>query len=112
MSGESVIRTVCGTCGEVIVDGADRISCSNEECGNRTCLICFRKLLAVMFGHPVLYYPLKCGICQGTFDENLFLQILIKEDLYEKYIACIFPFFWAKDCLHDNEVLLQCKDFG
>ena len=64
-----------------------------------------------MFGHPVVWYPLKCVLCQGKLDENIFLQILIKEDLYEKYIACVFPLFWAKDCLNDNEVLVQCKDF-
>lgn len=107
---EQPVQTTCGTCGEVLVDGDSRLLCPNEECHHRTCLPCFRKMLAVMFGQPAFNYPLKCGKCLQQFDEGAFLELIIKEDLYEKYIACLFPLFWRNDCLQDNEVLLQCKN--
>lgn len=108
---EAIVQAVCGTCGEVIADGDERASCAVEKCGHLTCVTCFRKLLAVMFGQPALYYPLKCVSCGEPLDEHRFLPILTKENLYEKYIACLFSLFWAKDCVHENEVLIQCKNF-
>jgi len=106
---ESTSETTCGICQASIADDDTKLICTHEQCGKLTCLSCIKKMIEVMLSQPTLKYSFTCGICSHIFDEIFFLELIIKQGYYEKYIACIFPLYWAKDCLEQNEILAQCK---
>lgn len=108
---ESSSKQICGICEAIIASDDPKLICTSEQCGKLTCLSCIKKMIEVMFGQPALNYPLKCGGCSEIFDQTVFLEYIINQGQYEKYLACIFPLYWAKDCLKENEVLAQCKNF-
>lgn len=99
----------CGICEEAINDTDAKLICTNKKCGKLTCNVCIHKMFEVMFSQPALNYPLLCGACQNAFDVKEVDQILVKQDRYEQFIACVLPLFWSKDCLQENEKLAQCK---
>jgi hypothetical protein len=107
---ESTPGSVCGICQTIIADDAIGLVCKCEACGKLTCLTCVKRMIDVMFGEPTFNYPFKCGSCSELLDETFFLEYIIKEGQYEKYIACLFPLYWTKYCLQQNEVLAQCKN--
>jgi hypothetical protein len=106
-SQEITIMT-CGTCEATINDGDTKLICMNKKCGKLTCDTCINLMFDVMFGEPALNYPLTCGACQHEFDIAQIDQILIKQERYGQFIACVLPLFWSKDCLTENERLAQC----
>jgi hypothetical protein len=98
----------CGTCDATINDDDTKLICTNKNCGKLTCNACINLMFEMMFGQPVLNYPLLCGACQRSFDLEKIDQILVKQERYEQFIACVLPLFWSKDCLEGNEKLAQC----
>jgi hypothetical protein len=106
---ESIPVPTCGICEAIIADDDTRLVCSHKSCGKLTCLSCIEKMIKFMFCQPALNYSFKCGACSGIFDQNLFDEVIVKQNQYEKYIACILPLYWAKDCLEQNETLAPCK---
>ena len=100
---------VCAICEKSITDNEMKLICTNEQCGKLLCVLCIKKTIQSMFGQPALNYPLKCSICSHIFDQTILLEFMSMHDQYEKFIACIFPLYWAKDCLNENETLAQCK---
>jgi hypothetical protein len=108
-SQETTIIITCGICEATIADGDSKVICTLEQCSKQTCLSCIKKMIEVMFGQPALNYPLKCGACSQVFDERVLDEIIIEQGQYEKYVACILPLYWLKDCLEENEKLVQCK---
>ena len=109
---ESTSATVCAICEMALADEDKRLICPSEACGKLTCLSCIQRMIDVMFGQPAFNYPFKCGACTVPLDQSFFLEFSIERGLYEKYLACLFPLFWSKDCLEENEVLAQCKNFS
>jgi hypothetical protein len=103
--------SLCGICETAIADDNIGLVCKCEACDKLTCLTCVKKMIDVMFGEPTLHYPFHCGLCSELLDESFFLEYMIKQGQYEKYIACLFPLFWSKYCLEENEVLAQCKNY-
>ncbi|CAF1525457.1 unnamed protein product [Rotaria sordida] len=99
----------CGICGTIIADDDIKLICTYETCGKRTCLSCIKKMIEIMFSQPTLNYPFKCGACLQLLDQRIIYEIIVKQGQYEKYIACIFPLYWVKNCLEQNEILVQCK---
>jgi hypothetical protein len=108
VSAQKSITITCGTCEATINDDDTKLMCKNKRCGKMTCNTCINLMFEVMFGQPVLNYPLLCGACQHPFDIIDIDQILIKQKRYEQFIACVLPLFWSKDCLEENEKLAQC----
>lgn len=106
---EFIPKPVCRMCETVIADDDIKLICTNDQCNTVTCSSCIKKMIDVMYGQPTLNYPFKCSVCSHVFDQAFFLEFIIKHEQYEKYIACIFPLYWTKDCLEENEVLVQCK---
>ncbi len=106
---ESSSKQICGICEAIIASDDPKLICTSEQCGKLTCLSCIKKMIEVMLSQPTLKYSFTCGICSHIFDQTFFLELIIKQGYYEKYIACIFPLYWAKDCLEQNEILAQCK---
>jgi hypothetical protein len=100
--------TTCGICEATINNNDTKLICTNIKCGKLTCNACINLMFEVMFGQPVLNYPLSCGACQRSFDLKEIDQILVKQERYEQFIACVLPLFWSKDCLQENEKLAQC----
>ncbi|CAF2934707.1 unnamed protein product [Rotaria sp. Silwood2] len=98
----------CGICEAIVVDDDTKVICTYEPCSKLTCLSCIQKMIEVMFSQPTLNYPFKCGSCLQIVDQRIIHEIIVKQRQYEKYIACIFPLYWAKDCLDQNEILAQC----
>jgi hypothetical protein len=80
----------CGTCDAVINDDDTKLICTNKQCGTVTCNTCIKLMLKVMFGQPLLNYPLSCGACQQSFDIIQIEQILAKQERYEQFIACMY----------------------
>lgn len=106
---ESKSAVICDICEDAITDDKSRLVCPNKSCGKLTCLSCIKKMIDIMFGQPTLNYPFKCGVCSQISDQCFFDDIIVKLDQYDKFIACILPLYWAKDCLEQNEKLAQCK---
>ncbi|CAF4374278.1 unnamed protein product, partial [Rotaria sp. Silwood2] len=98
----------CSTCEAIINDGDTKLTCTNKKCSKFTCNACINLMFEIMFGQPALNYPLLCGACQNSFDIIQVDQILVKQERYEQFIACVLPLFWSKDCLEENERLAQC----
>jgi hypothetical protein len=107
-SPQKVPIITCGICEETINDDDTKLICTNQRCGKTTCNKCINGMFAVMFGQPALTYPLLCGACQRPFNITDIDQILVKQERYEQFIACVLPLFWSKDCLEENEKLAQC----
>ncbi|CAF0913819.1 unnamed protein product, partial [Adineta ricciae] len=106
-SKENTPKT-CATC-EVAVGVNDiKLQCKYDQCGAVTCNSCTKLMVEVMFGQPVLEYPLKCCSCSKAYDSIEVDQLLAKHSSYEQYIAFILPLFWSEDCLEENEKLAQC----
>jgi hypothetical protein len=106
---QETITVKCGTCEATINPGDTQLICTNKKCGTATCNTCINIMFTMMFGEPALSYPLTCGACQSPFDITQIDQILVKQERYEQFIACVLPLFWSKDCLEENEKLAQCK---
>lgn len=96
----------CAVCHSVIADGDSRVSC---DCEKYLCARCFTTSIRYMFGNPALSYPLKCLDGIHTYDENTLLPFINQQAQYEKYVACILPLHWAKDCLQDHESIASCE---
>jgi len=107
---ESTPASICSICTTSIANDDAKLICTHDACGKLTCLTCVKRMIEVMFGQPAFNYPFKCGGCRNILDETFFLEFIIKQGQYEKYIACILPLYWSKDCLEENEVLAQCKN--
>ncbi len=107
-SSQKSITIICGICEAIINEDDTKLICKNIKCGKSTCDICIKLMFGVMFGQPALNYPLVCGACQHPFDTAEIDPILVKQDCYEQFIACVLPLFWSKDCLEQNEKLAQC----
>ncbi len=108
VSSQKTITVICGTCDATIDDDDTKLICTNKKGGKWTCNACINIMFEVMFAQPAFHYPLLCGACQRPFDLEKIDQILVKQDRYEQFIACVLPLFWSKDCLEDNEKLAQC----
>jgi hypothetical protein len=111
VSSEKKVTITCKTCEATINDDDTKLICTNKNCGAVTCDACINLMFDVMFGQPVLNYPLSCGACQSSFDITEIDRILVKCERYEQFIACVLPLFWSKDCLEENEKLAQCMYF-
>jgi len=99
---------ICGTCEATINDDNTKLICTNQRCGKATCNTCINLMFEVMFGQPALNYPLSCGACQHPFNITDIDQIIVNQQRYEQFIACVLPLFWSKNCLEENEKLAQC----
>ena len=108
-ASQETINIICGICLATIGDEDIKLICMHKPCGKVTCVSCIKKMIDVMLGQPALNYPFKCGACSQVCDGRVFDEIIIKQGYYEKYIACLMPLHWSKDCLEDNEKLAQCK---
>ncbi|CAF3745589.1 unnamed protein product [Rotaria magnacalcarata] len=95
---QEIIAIKCCTCESVIHDGETKLTCKNITCSKWTCTTCINVMLEIMFAQPVFNYPLPCGSCQYPFDPIEIDRILIRQENYEKFIACVLPLFWSKDC--------------
>ncbi|CAF4882973.1 unnamed protein product, partial [Rotaria sp. Silwood1] len=65
-------------------------------------------MIGMLFAQPTLNYPLKCGACQTAFNETYVERIIIDQNYYENYVACVLPLYWSQECLEDCEELVQC----
>lgn len=110
-ASETLANTVlsCCICETLIPDNKPRLRCASETCNKLTCSSCIHEMIEAMFGQPTLNYPFKCAACLQICDQSIFHDIIVEQGQYEKYIACIFPLYWTKDCLEPNEILAQCK---
>ncbi|UJR29124.1 hypothetical protein I4U23_010338 [Adineta vaga] len=108
VSPEKIIIITCATCEATIDENQTKMVCKNNQCGVTTCAVCTKLMIEVMFGQPVLNYPLKCGACDSAYDMVEVDQLLTRHICYEQYVAFVLPLFWSKDCLNNNETLAQC----
>ncbi len=107
---EATSGSICGICETAIADDNIESIYKCQTCDKLTCLTCAKRMIDIMFSEPAINYPFRCAACSELADERLILDLIIKQEQYEKYIACIFPLYWAKDCLQQNEALAQCKN--
>lgn len=105
---QNIVASKCCTCEAIINDDDIKLKCTNAKCNQWSCKVCVNLMLELMFAQPALNYPLSCGSCQNAFNLPDIDHILAKENRYEKFIACVLPLFWSKDCLEENEKLAQC----
>ena len=99
----------CATCENVINDEQIRLACG---CNHTFCAQCLKSIVQMMINWPALGYPFKCVACQQHVSENLILRVIDEHGLYERFVSCVLPLFWLKDCLQDNEELVSCKFMG
>lgn len=96
----------CTACQNVIQQDENHVVC---QCNDTFCAACSKLIVTMMISYPTLGYPFKCLTCLKYFDDNLFLPTINQQGLYERYISCVLPLFWSKDCLQENEKIVSCK---
>jgi hypothetical protein len=109
ISPEKTTPLTCTVCHATIADNDVILICNRPRCLQATCAHCVKLMLRLILAQPSLNYPLQCGSCQNSFDDIQFNSILVEDEQYEKYMACLLPLFWSKCCLECNEELVQCK---
>lgn len=102
-------KLICGICESDIATNHKHLICAKDKCRKATCSECINTMIGILFAEPTLNYPLKCGACRTPFNNTAVETLIVDEESYEKYIACILPLYWSQDCLNDCEVLVQCK---
>jgi hypothetical protein len=100
---------ICAICLTNIPDMDERLRCLNQKCEKWTCANCANTMIEMMLGQPTLNYPLKCGTCCHPFVRLQVEEMIVKNEHYAQYIACMLPLYWLDDCLDEHEQLAQCK---
>jgi hypothetical protein len=104
-----IVVKKCSACEEIFSDEKLHSGSFCENCDSSLCFNCTAKLIRTIFDQPALIYPMKCINCGAELDKDQIEKVVVKQDYYEKFIACVLPLHWSDDCLEENEKFARCK---